>query len=64
MTQQQKIQYLENFDREVNKNKQKNILGDYFPIESIPVSLKSACQRHFGNFNNAKKAAGLIDVLL
>jgi len=26
MTQQQKIQYLENFDREVNKNKQKNIL--------------------------------------
>ncbi len=28
-------------------------------VRDIPISLRSACQKHFGNFNNAKKHAGL-----
>lgn len=39
--------------------KQKVRLGKSPSIREIPISLKSACQRHFGNFNNAKKAAHL-----
>lgn len=38
---------------------EKNKLGKSPSVREIPISLKSACQRHFGNFNNAKRAAGL-----
>lgn len=38
---------------------EKNKLGKSPSVREIPITLKSACQRHFGNFNAAKKAAGL-----
>ncbi len=38
---------------------EKHKLGKSPSVREIPISLKSACQRHFGNFNNAKKAANL-----
>jgi hypothetical protein len=34
-------------------------LGRSPSVRDIPISLSSACQRHFGNYNNAKKAAKL-----
>lgn len=55
-----------NEENKLNKEKviamlieQKNKMGKSPSVREIPISLKSACQRHFGNFNNAKKAAGL-----
>ena len=50
----------------LNKDKIINMLIDYSKklgkspsVREIPIALKSGCQRHFGNFNNAKKAANL-----
>ena len=34
-------------------------MGKSPSVREVPVALKSACQRHFGNFNSAKKLAGL-----
>ena len=38
---------------------QKIRLGKSPSVRETPIALRSACQRHFGNFNNAKKAANL-----
>ncbi|MBS3102876.1 methylated-DNA--[protein]-cysteine S-methyltransferase [Candidatus Woesearchaeota archaeon] len=50
----------------LNKNKivkmlieQSDIMGKSPSAREIPIALRSACQRHFGNFNKAKKAANL-----
>ncbi len=55
-----------NENNRLNKNKiigllikEKERLGRSPSIREIPISLKSACQRHFGSFNKAKKAAKL-----
>lgn len=39
--------------------KQKNKLRRSPSLRDVPISLRSACQRHFGNFNNAKRKANL-----
>ena len=36
-----------------------NKLGKSPSVRDVPIALKSACQRHFGSFNLAKKAAKL-----
>ena len=38
---------------------QQDRLGMSPSVRLLPISIKSACQRHFGNLNNAKKIAGL-----
>jgi len=55
-----------NTDNRLNKEKviemlQKEAkrLGKSPSLREVPIYIKSACQRHFGNFNKAKKAAGL-----
>ncbi len=49
-----------NRNKIVNKLKEFRIHYNRSPsIREVPIALKSACQRHFGNFNNAKKAANL-----
>ena len=37
----------------------KNKLGKSPSLRETPIPLRSACQRHFGNLNKAKKAAGM-----
>ncbi len=55
-----------NADNRLNKEKviemlQKEAkkLGKSPSVREVPISIKSACQRHFGNFNKAKKVAGI-----
>ena len=39
--------------------KHKRKIGKNLSINNTSIAIKSACQRHFGSFNNAKKAAKL-----
>ena len=39
--------------------KESKRLGKSPSVREVPISLKSACQRHFGSFNNAKEVADL-----
>lgn len=55
-----------NKDNKLNKQKvikllikEKNRSGKSPSAREMPISLKSACQRHFGGINNAKKSANL-----
>ncbi len=55
-----------NEDNRLNKTKVINlliknakVLGRSPSIREVPIAVKSACQRHFGSFNAAKRAAGL-----